>query len=106
MNNWAPIKYMGFWDVPLIILIPYKQELFLFDCAFDEALDDYSDSYKVYTLPDLKVEELPADWTKLHLRANRYLGEVPVSKVQFDPTRRRAIDTTVLDELAAVPRTG
>ncbi len=102
MGRWAPIRYMGFWDVPLIFVVPYKQELFLFDCPFDDVVEDYADSYKVYSSPpDFNLDAEPRDWTKLHLKATRYVGEVPIPRVRFDETTRRKIDTAVLDELTA-----
>ncbi len=99
MSTWASIKYMGFWDVPLIFLVPYQGELVLFDCEFDEEVEDYRDFYKVYAVPPAVAEDLPKDWTTLHTRATRYLGNVPVQSVRFDPTRRREVDTSVLEEL-------
>ena len=44
-------------------------------------------------------EELPKDWTTLHTKAIRFLGEVPVAAVRFDPTRRQSVETSVLDGL-------
>jgi hypothetical protein len=101
MNDWSPIKYMGFYDVPLIFITRYRGETYLFDCPFDEELEDDSESYKVYVLPPLKDDELPKDWTTLHTRAVRYLGEVPVARVRFDPSKRQAVDSAILDEMAA-----
>ena len=34
-------------------------------------------------------------------RATRYLGEVPVTSVRFDPTRRKSVDASVIDALTA-----
>ncbi|HYT95454.1 MAG TPA: hypothetical protein VEL76_42435 [Gemmataceae bacterium] len=95
------IKYMGYYDIPLIFITRYRGETYLFDCPFDEELEDDSDSYKVYVLPELKDEELPRDWTTLHTRATRYLGKVPLANVRFDPTRRKSVDPSVIDELTA-----
>jgi hypothetical protein len=108
MTNWAPIRYMGFWDVPRIFLVRHQGYQFLFDCPFDDELDDYAEAYQVYLMPEIPDEELPRDWTTLRGRAIRRLGEIPVSKVQFDPTKRRQIDTAVLDALTphAAPRSG
>lgn len=99
MSNMTPIKYMGFYDVPLIFITSYRGETYLFDCPFDEDREDDSDSYKVYLLPPLKDEEWPKDWTTLLTRAIRYLGEVPVEQVQFDPTKRKEVDAAILDRL-------
>jgi len=101
MNSRATIKYMGYWDFPRIFLTRYEGRTFLFDCAFDEALDDYPEVFKVFLMPDLRDDELPKDWTTLEQKAIRYLGEVPTNRVQFDATRRQSIDTVVLDELTA-----
>ena len=99
MTAWAPIRYMGFWDVPRIFLTRYKGQTFLFDCPFDEQLEDDSDSYRVYRMPDLAEEDLPKDWTTLHQRATSFLGEIPVVRVRFDDSRRREVELSVLDEL-------
>jgi hypothetical protein len=99
MTAWAPIRYMGFWDVPRIFLTRYKGQAFLFDCPFDEELEDDSDSYRVYMMPDLAEEDLPKDWTTLHQRATRFIGEIPVARVCFDSTRRREVELSVLEEL-------
>src|SRR5262249_31485456 len=106
MGDWVPIQYRGFWDVPRIFLVWYQGQLFLFDCEFDEEVEDHRDYYKVYVLPPLQSEELPEDWTQLQLRAIRYMGDVPIRKVRFDATRRKEIDATVLDELTAEAKTG
>jgi hypothetical protein len=104
MSTWAPIRYRGFWDVPRVFITPHNGRTYLFDCPFDEELEDYIDSYRVYTMPDLLVEELPTDWTTLYQRATGFLGEIPVARVRFDPTRRREIDSSVLDELTGATR--
>lgn len=101
MNQWAPIQYREFWDVPRIFLAPYQGKWFLFDCPFDEATEDFPDSYRVYLIPEPSEEELAGSWDKLHEKATRYTGEVPIAKVHFDPSKRREIDSKVLDELMA-----
>jgi hypothetical protein len=103
MTQWAPIRYMGFWDVPLNFLVPYNGQWFLFDCPFDDDLDDYAENYQVYLMPEIPDQELPKDWTTLPGRAIRRLGKVPVASVKFDPTKRRQIDTAVLDALTPRP---
>lgn len=97
MPNWTPIQYRGFWDVPRIFLVAARDQLFLFDCAFNEELDDYPDEYQVFELLRGADDPLPQDWTTLADRATARLGTVPVSDVMFDPTRRQAIDASVLD---------
>jgi hypothetical protein len=103
MTQWAPIRYMGFWDVPLNFLVAYNGQWFLFDCPFDEEIEDYSENYQVYLMPEIPIEELPQDWTTLPTRAIRRLGEVSVSNVTFDPTKRRQIDTAIFGSLTSRP---
>lgn len=105
MNQWLPIQYREIWDVPRIFLVSFDGRTVLFDCPFDEASEDYPDSYKVYVLPDATEEELAGSWEKLYKRAVSFLGKVPIERVLFDPTHRQAIDSKVLEELIAEVRT-
>jgi hypothetical protein len=101
MNQWAPIRYREFWDVPRIFLAPYQGKWFLFDCRFDEATEDFPDFYRVYLIPEPSEEELAGSWDKLHEGVARCSGEVPIAKVHFDSSKRREIETKILDELMA-----
>lgn len=101
MNCWAPIQYREFWDVPRIFLVPYQEKWFLFDCEFDETAEDFPDYYRVYVIPKPCDEELAGSWDNLHEKAMQYLGEVLIQKVHFDSSKRREIDTGVLDEMTA-----
>jgi hypothetical protein len=103
MDDMTPITYRDFWDVPRIFVAQRRGAVFLFDCAFDDKTEDYPSSYRVYLLPNLGDEDLAGSWDKLHLRAHRFLGEVPIASVRFDATRRRALDAGLLDALAAAP---
>ena len=99
--SWSTIRYRDFYDVPRIFITTYNGELYLFDCPFDEELDDYSDRYQVYQLQAISEDELQGSWEHLPERAASVLGTVPVAHVQFDTTRRNSIDTTVLEEIIA-----
>ncbi len=101
--DWAPIHYRDFYDLPRIFITSYEGKDYLFDCPFDDELDDYPDSYRVYQLPALSEEELPGSWEGLPKLAALYLGEVPVAEVQFDPTKREKIDTVILSDLLVEP---
>jgi hypothetical protein len=99
MNNWTPITYCELWDVPRIFLVTWHGRTVLFDCAFDEDTEDYPDFYRVYILPPLSAEELAGSWADFYQKAIEEVGVVPIKNVVFDPTRRTAIDATLLDEL-------
>src|SRR5713101_2347483 len=101
MDKMVPIQYRGFWDVPRIFLARYKGKLFLFDCRFDEVIDDFPDFYQVYLLPALDQHEPPGSWDQLSSKAIHHFGLVPIQKIRFDQTKRREIDSTILDELVA-----
>lgn len=95
--TWLPIRYRGYWDVPRIFLVRHANNLYLFDCPFSEELDDYPDVFTVYLLPEIPDAATPNDWTTLPALALNVVGRVPVSAVQFDPTRRAAIAADVFD---------
>jgi hypothetical protein len=99
MNNWAPILYRGFWDVPRVFLVNWRDQTILFDCLFDESIEDYPDFYRVFIVPSFTAEELAGSWADLYEKAIKEIGVVPVQKVVFDPTRRKSIDATLLNEL-------
>jgi hypothetical protein len=100
MSDPAPIRYREFWDVPRVFLVAHRGRLFLFDCPFDEAAEDFPEVYRVYVLPPLGEEELAGSWDKLSARAVSYLGEISIKQVGFDASKRQTIDTALLDELA------
>lgn len=101
MSQWAPIQYREFWDVPRIFLVPYRGRWFLFDCPLDERTEDFPDAYQVYVIPEPTGEELSGSWDKLHEKATHCLGKVAISAARFDSSKRREMDTAVLDELTA-----
>jgi hypothetical protein len=99
--SWATICYRDFYDVPRIFIATHDGKPYLFDCPFDDELDDYSDRYRVYQLPAISEDELQGTWERLPERAVSLLGEIPVAAVQFDTTKRNSINTALLDELIA-----
>jgi hypothetical protein len=107
MANWAPIlQYRDYWDVPRIFLTRFQDKLYLFDCAFDDVTEDFPNTYQVYRMPELEPEVLSGSWYGLDTKATAYLGEVPIDCVRFDATRRKEIDTAVLEELTAKAKAG
>ena|ERR1044071_2553103 len=99
MSEKSAIQYRDFYDVPRIFLVNHRGTQYLFDCPFDQDLDDYPDTYRVFVLPADSCSNLSGSWEDLASSATAYLGKVPVKSVQFDSTRRREIETDVLDEL-------
>jgi hypothetical protein len=102
-DMWSDINYRDYWDQPRIFFVHKDGQLILFDCAFDHEIDDYPEFYSVYLMPQLSADEFAGSWVGLWRKAVRKLGEVPVDKVQFDATKRRQIDTSVLNTLISPP---
>src|SRR5919205_1109485 len=75
----------------------WRQYLFLRE--FDDALDDYQDAYRVFSLPGLSDEVIESSWLRIKSLATAFLGEVSVAEVQFDASRRKEIETAVIDKV-------
>lgn len=101
MDQWIPIIYSGFYDVPRFFITSYDGQQYLFDCLFDDDLDDYPNSYRVYLV--LADADLKSSWEHLPRLAKRLLGAVAVNQVQFDSTKRNSINSTVISELTEAP---
>ena len=100
-SRWVPIRYREVWDVPRIFVVSYGNNLLLFDCPFDEEIEDYQDLYHVYLMPLLTEQDLAGSWGNLAERATEHLADVPISRVHFDPSMRQSVDASLLDELIA-----
>ena len=95
-EDWLPIRYRDFHDVPRAFVVEHRGQLLFFDCPFDDALDDYPDHYSVIRLPPAASTLVSqASWTGLASEGT-VIGRIPVREVRFDPSRRAAIDAAVL----------
>ena len=97
------IQYRDFYDIPRMFIVDFNGFQFLFDASFDDSIDDYPDHYSVSLLPNLTHKELAGSWERVGERPLRQLGQVPISAVHFDPTKRKSIDTDLLKHLLAAP---
>ena len=96
-------RYAGFWDVPRYILLRYHERTLLLQSPFDDNIDEYPNVYSVYQVPDaLSQSALGGDWTILDNAELRFVGEIPISTVAFDPTKRRTLDSSCLTGLFPV----
>lgn len=98
-ESWLPISYRDFYDVPRLFLVEHSGSLFVFDCPFDDKLDDYRDAYSVYRLtPELRGSIDTIEW---HLLVTRLepVASVPVRSVEFDPTRRTSVKADIFGSL-------
>jgi hypothetical protein len=97
MATWVGFEYREFFDVPRSIVLAHEGGLVLLESAFSDEASDYSDDYQLYLLP--RDTDLTGSWTDLSAAAIRRLGAIPVSRVQFDPTRRSKINLASLRPL-------
>jgi hypothetical protein len=100
MTRMAAIYYRDFWDVPRIFYFTDRGQTYLFDCPFDESVEDYPDEYRVYLMPDLTEADVAGSWAELPRKARAGVGRLPLSAVRFDPTNRQFVDASILDTLA------
>jgi hypothetical protein len=93
------IIYREFYDIPRVFVVPYNGMKLLFECLFDESIGEYPDYYNVFTLSNIKEEDLQGSWVGLSKLATRYLGQVPICEVKFDQTKRKEINSEVIERL-------
>ena len=99
MSKMIPIKYREFYDIPRMFIVSYHGHIYLFECQFNEAKDDYPSHYDVHLMPSLTAKDLEGSWAGLTSRAVSKITEVPIEKVKFDETLRDAVDAEVLERL-------
>jgi hypothetical protein len=89
-GDFRKFVYRAFWDVPRCILIDFDGVTLYLRSDFDEALDDYAPQYDVFLMPP--GFQPGADWTHAEASAIRKLGTLAVSEVEFDATKREALN--------------
>jgi len=99
MNQMAKFSYRDFYDVPRMIILNHKGRKVLLDCKFDDALDEYPPTYKVYILPQEINEFGETSWESMPTRATKYVGEIEVKQLILDHSKRAEMDTGIIDEL-------
>lgn len=99
MSEMIPIKYREFYDIPRMFVVSYHGQIYLFDCPFNEAKDEYPSHYDVHSLPSLTAKDLEGSWAGLTSRAVSKIAEVSIEEVKFDGTLRDAVDAEVLERL-------
>ena len=100
MEDWINIlEYRDFYDVPRVFMVCFQAKLFLFDCPFDEGIDDYPDEYEVFELPHDFTEHAPSDWRRIQSFASKHLGTVRLNEIEFDETRREAVRAGIFRQI-------
>jgi hypothetical protein len=90
-------RYVDFYDVPRTILLRFQNKWLLLQSAFDEKLDEYENEYCIYPLPDsFEPVQSGSPWKFLEELELNCIARVPVNSVQFDSTKRKQLETSVL----------
>lgn len=99
----TPFQYVDFYDVPRSIVLRVHGRWFLLRSAFDETADDYETEYSVYPLPE-SFKPIPEGlpWKFLDEIELRCIGKIPVRAVQFDSSKRKQLDASILENIAPV----
>src|SRR5207249_9117032 len=92
-------RYVEFYDVPRAIALRHRGRLLLLQSAFDEKLDEYPDNYSVFVLPESAEASLARSSWEFLENGLTCIGQIPVEAVRFDPTKRKTLDSSILDKL-------
>jgi hypothetical protein len=98
MMERIPIEYGEFYDLPRQITFQSGDEWYLLRSYFDEEKDEYSDVYDVYLLPFRSRDDFEAHpdfWMPMATAV--HLGQIPVTGIGLDETRRRSIDARAIE---------
>jgi hypothetical protein len=99
---WLPIRYRDFHDIPRLIAVEREGEVYLFDCPFENDVDEYSDSFMIYRLPPEGRALLDEDsWVPL-IKLGEAIGRVAVQDIELDPSRRSAINDSVFRKVKPI----
>lgn len=94
-----PFRYSGLLDVPRYILLKFRDTWLFLCCAFDEALDDYPESYAVYRLRPSVELLLRENWGFVYEMMVIVSGRSKLQDVRFDDTKRATLDPSCFDVL-------
>ncbi len=98
-DDWLPIRYRDFHDIPRAIVVDYGGDTYFLDCPFNEELDAYPDVFTVYRLPRDPAGRIEdPDWADLP-RVGVRIGLISARDIDFDPSRRALINAAVFDGL-------
>ena len=95
IDKWIAMRYRDFYDLPRAFIVEFEGELLFFDCPFNDETDDYATEFTVYRVDGSLREQIDTmSWVGLCAHGQR-VGAVPVGVVEFDETRRKAVNSAV-----------
>jgi len=90
------IKYFSFWDVPRTFAFEQAGKVYLLTSEFDDDLDEYPDDYEVFVVSGIGDLSVVIDWKSIEPLHKTRVGKIPVAAVQFDPSHRKFVDSSLL----------
>lgn len=92
-------EFRDFWEVPRLIVCTVHGIELLLDSEFDETSDSYAPEYKVYQMPPELPPDQAASWANPDAPKPVYLGSIPISDLEFDPSLREQLESQPLIDL-------
>ena len=100
MTEMMPFTYGEFYDVPRSLIFRYKDRFVLLKSSFDEEIDEYPDNYEVYVVSDSAETFLNTEpWDATNWATKTHIGQVPITQIEFDESRRKLIDASFVNSL-------
>ena len=93
------IKYFSFWDVPRTFAFEQGGKVYLLTSEFDDDLDEYPDDYEVFIISGIGNLSAVSDWKSIERLHKTRVGKVPVAAVHFDESRRKFVDSSLLNSI-------
>ena len=97
MSPMTSFLYVDFYDVPRTIVLRFQNRWFLLQSTFNDELDEYEQEYSIHPLPDsFEPVQSGSPWKFLGGLELNCVAKVPITSVQFDRTKRKKLETSVL----------
>lgn len=96
-GDFTIVSYSDFYDVPrLLLAVDGTSNYWIFDCSFDDKVDDYSPDYNIYFAAK-ELEEAKASMS-LYMEGTRLplVGVASIGALEFDQTKRCAFRLTAI----------
>jgi hypothetical protein len=101
MTDRIVFKYGEFYDFPRQITFEFRANWYLLRSEFDDEKDDYANFYDVYLLPFRSEEDFKSNPNFWMDGTGVHLGEIPITQLKLDKTRRGSFDARAFEEWLA-----
>ncbi|MGC4043767.1 MAG: hypothetical protein QM758_08165 [Armatimonas sp.] len=90
------ISYGEFFDIPRMINCHSEDKVYYFHCEMNPIIGNYSEKFKIFLF------SMPLDDfidRKYRIEIKEFVGEVFVSEMQFDATKRKSFEVSDKNEI-------